>query len=149
MLGESWEAQGVARSLGIHRPYLAETCYCYIMSLRIIKSQAAFVGVLVLLLMVFFFFFFVKPLGVDITCVLLTGSRRRDVIKCIVKVPQLDLLITASQKGLITVFNSQVTWNLGLSPSSCSPLPLFLAVFCFIYALSKCFQKHKNHFCVV
>lgn len=47
---------------------------------------------------------------------LLTGSRRRDVIKCIVKVPQLDLLITASQKGLITVFNSQVTWNLGPSP---------------------------------
>ncbi|XP_004756817.1 WD repeat-containing protein 64 isoform X2 [Mustela putorius furo] len=40
--------------------------------------------------------------------VIISGSRRRDVIKCIVKVPQLDLLITASQKGLITVFNSQM-----------------------------------------
>ncbi|XP_059002280.1 WD repeat-containing protein 64 isoform X1 [Mustela lutreola] len=40
--------------------------------------------------------------------VVISGSRRRDVIKCIVKVPQLDLLITASQKGLITVFNSQM-----------------------------------------
>lgn len=39
---------------------------------------------------------------------LLTGSRRRDVIKGIVKIPHLDLLIAASQKGLITVFNSQV-----------------------------------------
>ncbi|KAB0377040.1 hypothetical protein FD755_011484 [Muntiacus reevesi] len=41
-------------------------------------------------------------------CVPFTGSRRRDVIKCIVKIPQLDLLITASQKGMITVFNSQM-----------------------------------------
>ncbi|XP_047559838.1 WD repeat-containing protein 64 isoform X2 [Lutra lutra] len=40
--------------------------------------------------------------------VVISGSRRRDVIKCIVKVPQLDLLITASQKGLITIFNSQM-----------------------------------------
>ncbi|XP_006747988.1 WD repeat-containing protein 64 [Leptonychotes weddellii] len=40
--------------------------------------------------------------------VVISGSRRRDVIKCIVKIPQLDLLITASQKGLITVFNSQM-----------------------------------------
>ncbi|XP_051004232.1 WD repeat-containing protein 64 isoform X1 [Acomys russatus] len=40
--------------------------------------------------------------------VVISGSRRRDVIKCLVKVPQLDLLITASQKGLITVFNSQM-----------------------------------------
>ncbi|NP_083729.2 WD repeat-containing protein 64 [Mus musculus] len=40
--------------------------------------------------------------------IVIAGSRRRDVIKCIVKVPQLDLLITASQKGLITVFNSQM-----------------------------------------
>ncbi|XP_028611118.1 WD repeat-containing protein 64 [Grammomys surdaster] len=40
--------------------------------------------------------------------IVISGSRRRDVIKCIVKVPQLDLLITASQKGLITVFNSQM-----------------------------------------
>lgn len=38
----------------------------------------------------------------------ISGSRRRDVIKCIVKIPQLDLIITASQKGLITVFNSQM-----------------------------------------
>ncbi|KAM6217440.1 WD repeat-containing protein 64 [Rhynchocyon petersi] len=40
--------------------------------------------------------------------VVISGSRRRDVIKCIVKIPQLDLLIAASQKGLITVFNSQM-----------------------------------------
>ncbi|KAK7815323.1 hypothetical protein U0070_019167 [Myodes glareolus] len=40
--------------------------------------------------------------------IVISGSRRRDVIKCIVKVPQLDLLITASQKGLITIFNSQM-----------------------------------------
>ena len=47
-------------------------------------------------------------LGDEMNIMLLTGSRRRDVIKCIVKIPQLDLLVTASQKGLITVFNSQV-----------------------------------------
>ncbi|KAM9212062.1 WD repeat-containing protein 64 [Dugong dugon] len=40
--------------------------------------------------------------------VVISGSRRRDVIKSIVKIPQLDLLIAASQKGLITVFNSQM-----------------------------------------
>ncbi|XP_058165465.1 WD repeat-containing protein 64 [Dasypus novemcinctus] len=40
--------------------------------------------------------------------VIISGSRRRDVIKCMVKIPQLDLLIAASQKGLITVFNSQM-----------------------------------------
>ncbi|XP_046933300.1 WD repeat-containing protein 64 [Lynx rufus] len=40
--------------------------------------------------------------------VVISGSRRRDVIKCIVKIPQFDLLVTASQKGLITVFNSQM-----------------------------------------
>ncbi|KAF6274867.1 WD repeat domain 64 [Rhinolophus ferrumequinum] len=46
--------------------------------------------------------------------VVISGSRRRDVIKCIVKIPQLDLLIAASQKGLITVFNSQDTsWITG------------------------------------
>ncbi|KAG3257915.1 WD repeat domain 64 [Ictidomys tridecemlineatus] len=46
--------------------------------------------------------------------IIISGSRRRDVIKCIVKVPQLDLLITASQKGLITIFNSQDTsWITG------------------------------------
>uniref|UniRef100_A0A8D1IHT7 WD repeat domain 64 n=1 Tax=Sus scrofa TaxID=9823 RepID=A0A8D1IHT7_PIG len=46
--------------------------------------------------------------------VVISGSRRRDVVKCVVKVPQLDLLITASQKGLITVFNSQDTsWITG------------------------------------
>ncbi|XP_006902507.1 PREDICTED: WD repeat-containing protein 64 [Elephantulus edwardii] len=46
--------------------------------------------------------------------VVISGSRRRDVIKCIVKIPQLDLLITASQKGLITIFNSQDTsWITG------------------------------------
>ncbi|XP_054973849.1 WD repeat-containing protein 64 [Sorex araneus] len=40
--------------------------------------------------------------------IVIPGSRRRDVIKSIVKVPQLDLLITASHKGLITVFNNQM-----------------------------------------
>ncbi|KAM5237695.1 WD repeat-containing protein 64 [Ctenodactylus gundi] len=40
--------------------------------------------------------------------IVISGSRRRDVIKCLVKIPQLDLLIAASQKGLITVFNSQM-----------------------------------------
>ncbi|XP_070929704.1 WD repeat-containing protein 64 isoform X3 [Macaca nemestrina] len=40
--------------------------------------------------------------------ILISGSRRRDVIKSIVKVPHLDLLITATQKGLITVFNNQM-----------------------------------------
>ncbi|XP_069890358.1 WD repeat-containing protein 64 isoform X1 [Dipodomys merriami] len=40
--------------------------------------------------------------------VVIAGSRRRDVIKSIVKIPQLDLLVTASQKGLITVFNNQM-----------------------------------------
>ncbi|XP_027623661.1 WD repeat-containing protein 64, partial [Tupaia chinensis] len=40
--------------------------------------------------------------------IVISGSRRRDVIKCIVKIPQLDLLIAASQKGIITVFNSQM-----------------------------------------
>jgi hypothetical protein len=52
------------------------------------------------------------PLEIERNIVLLTGSRRRDVIKCIVKIPQLDLIITASQKGLITVFNSQVIGKL-------------------------------------
>nr|KAF6400142.1 WD repeat domain 64 [Molossus molossus] len=46
--------------------------------------------------------------------VVISGSRRRDVIKCIVKIPQLDLLIAASQRGLITVFNNQDTsWITG------------------------------------
>nr|XP_012606796.1 WD repeat-containing protein 64 [Microcebus murinus] len=40
--------------------------------------------------------------------VVISGSRRRDVIKCIVKIPQLDLLLTATQRGTITVFNSQM-----------------------------------------
>lgn len=34
--------------------------------------------------------------------------KRRDVIKCMVKVPQLDFMVTASQKGTLTVFTSQV-----------------------------------------
>ncbi|TFK08516.1 nuclear receptor coactivator 3 [Platysternon megacephalum] len=36
------------------------------------------------------------------------GVKRRDVIKCIAKVPQLDFMVTASQKGMLTIFNSQV-----------------------------------------
>uniref|UniRef100_A0A8D2DND0 WD repeat domain 64 n=1 Tax=Sciurus vulgaris TaxID=55149 RepID=A0A8D2DND0_SCIVU len=43
--------------------------------------------------------------------IVISGSRRRDVIKCIVKIPQLDILITASQKGLITVFDT--SWITG------------------------------------
>uniref|UniRef100_K7G1G7 WD repeat domain 64 n=1 Tax=Pelodiscus sinensis TaxID=13735 RepID=K7G1G7_PELSI len=35
------------------------------------------------------------------------GVKRRDVIKCIAKVPQLDFMVTASQKGMLTIFNSQ------------------------------------------
>lgn len=38
----------------------------------------------------------------------LAGVKRRDVIKCMVKISQLDFLITASQKGTLTVFTSQV-----------------------------------------
>ncbi|XP_003800125.1 WD repeat-containing protein 64 [Otolemur garnettii] len=46
--------------------------------------------------------------------VVISGSSRRDVIKCIVKIPQLDLLLTATQKGSIAVFNSQDTsWITG------------------------------------
>uniref|UniRef100_F6YSY2 WD repeat domain 64 n=1 Tax=Ornithorhynchus anatinus TaxID=9258 RepID=F6YSY2_ORNAN len=46
--------------------------------------------------------------------VVISGGRRRDVIKSIVKVPQLDFLITASQKGSLMVFNSQDTsWITG------------------------------------
>ncbi|XP_066479167.1 WD repeat-containing protein 64 [Tiliqua scincoides] len=36
------------------------------------------------------------------------GVKRRDVIKCMVKVPQLDFMVTASQKGTLTVFSSQM-----------------------------------------
>ncbi|XP_044307140.1 WD repeat-containing protein 64 [Varanus komodoensis] len=36
------------------------------------------------------------------------GVKRRDVIKCIVKIPQLDFLVTASQKAMLTIFNSQM-----------------------------------------
>ncbi|XP_033001327.1 WD repeat-containing protein 64 [Lacerta agilis] len=36
------------------------------------------------------------------------GVKRRDVIKCIVKVPQLDFLVTASQKGMLSIFSSQM-----------------------------------------
>ncbi|XP_054828108.1 WD repeat-containing protein 64 [Eublepharis macularius] len=36
------------------------------------------------------------------------GVKRRDVIKCLVKVSQLDFLVTASQKGTLTIFTSQM-----------------------------------------
>nr|XP_056709319.1 WD repeat-containing protein 64 [Euleptes europaea] len=36
------------------------------------------------------------------------GVKRRDVIKCMVKISQLDFLITASQKGTLSIFNSQM-----------------------------------------
>ncbi|KAH0622524.1 hypothetical protein JD844_024906, partial [Phrynosoma platyrhinos] len=35
------------------------------------------------------------------------GVKRRDVIKCIVKIPQLDFIVTASQKGMLSIFSSQ------------------------------------------
>nr|XP_020837725.1 WD repeat-containing protein 64 isoform X7 [Phascolarctos cinereus] len=38
----------------------------------------------------------------------LAGGWKRDVVKCLVKIPQLDFLIIATQKGSITVFNSQM-----------------------------------------
>ncbi|XP_007481615.1 WD repeat-containing protein 64 isoform X1 [Monodelphis domestica] len=38
----------------------------------------------------------------------LASGRKRDVVKCLVKIPQMDFLITATQKGTITVFNSQM-----------------------------------------
>lgn len=41
----------------------------------------------------------------------LTVVKRKDVIKGIVKVPLLHLTITASQKGVLTVFNKQVILN--------------------------------------
>ncbi|XP_062981483.1 WD repeat-containing protein 64 [Elgaria multicarinata webbii] len=37
-----------------------------------------------------------------------SGVKRRDVIMCIVKVPQLDFLVTASQKGTLSIFSSQM-----------------------------------------
>uniref|UniRef100_F6PR04 WD repeat domain 64 n=1 Tax=Monodelphis domestica TaxID=13616 RepID=F6PR04_MONDO len=44
----------------------------------------------------------------------LASGRKRDVVKCLVKIPQMDFLITATQKGTITVFNSQDTsWITG------------------------------------
>uniref|UniRef100_A0A4X2KK05 WD repeat domain 64 n=1 Tax=Vombatus ursinus TaxID=29139 RepID=A0A4X2KK05_VOMUR len=44
----------------------------------------------------------------------LTGGWKRDVVKCLVKIPQLDFLIIATQKGSITVLNSQDTsWITG------------------------------------
>nr|XP_060632847.1 WD repeat-containing protein 64 [Anolis sagrei ordinatus] len=36
------------------------------------------------------------------------GVKRRDVIKCIVKITQLDFILTASQKGMLSIFNSQM-----------------------------------------
>lgn len=41
----------------------------------------------------------------------LTVVKRKDVIKGIVKVPLLHLTVTASQKGLITVFSKKVILN--------------------------------------
>lgn len=41
----------------------------------------------------------------------LTVVKRKDVIKGIVKVPHLHLTITASQQGVLTVFNKQVILN--------------------------------------
>ncbi|KAJ7342090.1 hypothetical protein JRQ81_008822 [Phrynocephalus forsythii] len=46
------------------------------------------------------------------------GVKRRDVIKCIVKIPQLDFLVTASQKGMLSIFSSQVIMKLTLGMDS-------------------------------
>ncbi|XP_026525089.1 WD repeat-containing protein 64 [Notechis scutatus] len=35
------------------------------------------------------------------------GVRRGDVIRCMVKIPQLDFLLTASQKGMLSIFSGQ------------------------------------------
>ncbi|XP_074077013.1 WD repeat-containing protein 64 [Macrotis lagotis] len=40
--------------------------------------------------------------------IFLAGGRKRDVVKCLIKIPQVDFLIAATQKGSITVFNSQM-----------------------------------------
>ncbi|XP_026560791.1 WD repeat-containing protein 64 [Pseudonaja textilis] len=36
------------------------------------------------------------------------GVRRGDVIRCMVKIPQLDFLLTASQKGMLSIFSGQM-----------------------------------------
>ncbi|XP_020643114.3 WD repeat-containing protein 64 [Pogona vitticeps] len=36
------------------------------------------------------------------------GVKRHDVIKCMVKIPQLDFVVTASQKGMLSIFSSQM-----------------------------------------
>ncbi|XP_070582978.1 WD repeat-containing protein 64-like [Erythrolamprus reginae] len=36
------------------------------------------------------------------------GVKRSDVFRCMVKIPQLDFLLTASQKGVISIFSGQV-----------------------------------------
>lgn len=41
----------------------------------------------------------------------LTVVKRKDVIKGIVKVPHLNFTVTASQKGVLTVFSRKVSLN--------------------------------------
>lgn len=41
----------------------------------------------------------------------LTVVKRKDVIKGIVKVPRLNFTVTASQKGVLTVFSRKVSLN--------------------------------------
>ncbi|XP_051849467.1 WD repeat-containing protein 64 isoform X2 [Antechinus flavipes] len=59
----------------------------------------------------------------------LSGGRKRDVVKCLVKIPQLNFLIIATQKGSITVFNSKmrVQANINVTDTSwitgCDYLP--------------------------
>ncbi|XP_060548356.1 WD repeat-containing protein 64 isoform X2 [Pantherophis guttatus] len=36
------------------------------------------------------------------------GVKRSDVIRCMVKIPQLDFLLTASQKGMLSIFSGQM-----------------------------------------
>ncbi|KAM5191587.1 WD repeat-containing protein 64 [Mantella aurantiaca] len=36
-----------------------------------------------------------------------SGKKKRDIIQCVVKVPSLDAVLTVSQKGTISLFNSQ------------------------------------------
>ncbi|XP_073492996.1 WD repeat-containing protein 64 [Phyllobates terribilis] len=49
------------------------------------------------------------------------GKKKRDTIQCVVKVPLLDAIVTISQHGTISLFNSKVYYSLSvyLSESSC------------------------------
>lgn len=68
-----------------------------------------FVYVLLTNIILFFYAFHVCKMKSNILS--LTVVKRKDVIKGIVKVPLLHLTVTASQKGVLTVFRKQVILN--------------------------------------